>query len=269
MSLEHASPVEGIVKGYTGDSFMIQASLATLLSLALYNALELIILACTTFHKHRSLYFWSMLITATLGILPQGIGLMIKYFDLAAILIPVTLSTVGWCIMVTGHSFVLYSRLHLVLYNRLVLRFVFYMILADAVILQIPQIILSYGAIYIKGSFPHVFNIWEKVQITGFFIQEVIISSIFIVQAARLLRLDATVPIRCQQKNFIIYQLLFINMLIILLDITQLTLEYNNFFMFQTAVKTFLYSVKLKLEMAVLSKLVLFVHSRNNDGLQL
>ncbi|KAI9930627.1 hypothetical protein ASPWEDRAFT_59179 [Aspergillus wentii DTO 134E9] len=253
----YSAPVEGITGGYTGDSLAIQAIIATFLAGALYSALELLILIFFSFHVYHGLYFWSLLLSTALGIVPQAIGLLLKYFQLAPIWIPVTLSTAGWAIMVTGQSVVLYSRLHLIVRSRYILRFVRYMIILDAIVLQIPQIILSYGAVYAGPGFSHMYNIWAKVQLTGFFVQEIIISSIFIVQAFWLLRIH---PHRSGRRKAIMEQLLVINAVIILMDISLLVLEYLDLFILQTVLKTFFYTVKLKLEFAVLSRLVSFVH---------
>ncbi|KKK17114.1 hypothetical protein ARAM_006290 [Aspergillus rambellii] len=188
--VNNSGPVEGIVAGYTGNSFTVQAVLATLLASAVYNALELIIIIFFMFHHYFNLYFWSLMVTAAFGVIPQSVGLFLKYFELATISIPVTLSTVGWCIMATGHSLVLYSRLHFVLFNKLALRLILFLIIADAVIFQVPQIVVSYGSIYAEHTkFPAAFNTWESVQITGFFVQEFIISSVFIVQTLKILQL--------------------------------------------------------------------------------
>lgn len=254
-----AAPVEGIVGAYTGNSFAVQASIASLLGCALYGAIELIVIIFSTFHIYRGLYFWSLLISALLGVIPDALGLLLKYFQLAPIWIPVTLSTVGWCIMVTSQSLVLYSRLHLVVFSAKVLRCVLGMIIFDAVVLQIPQIIASYGAVYeCHLQFPHFFNVWEKVQLTLFFVQEIIISAIFIVQTTKLLRLY---PTRSKRRTNIMYQLLAINFVIILMDISLITLEFSGLFISQTVLKCFFYAVKLKLEIAVLSRLATFVRS--------
>ncbi|PYI04740.1 integral membrane protein [Aspergillus sclerotiicarbonarius CBS 121057] len=253
----YSAPVEGIAGGYTGDSLAMQAFLACFLGCALYSALELVILVFLTFHVYSGLYFWSLLISTGLGIIPQALGLLLKYFMLAPIWIPVTLSTAGWAIMVTGQSVVLYSRLHLLTSNQKVLRFVRYMIIVDAIVLQIPQIVLSYGAVYGSFRYSYMYNIWAKVQLTGFFVQEIIISTIFIVQTFRLLYLY---PHRSKRRTTIMEQLLVINTTIILMDISLLALEYMDLFIIQTVLKTFFYTVKLKLEFAVLSRLVSFVH---------
>ncbi|KAJ5749223.1 uncharacterized protein N7511_010919 [Penicillium nucicola] len=254
-----SAPVEGIVGSYTGNSFALQGFIVSLLSIALYSSLELIILVFSMFHTYRGLYFWSLLITASLGVIPDALGLLLKYFQLAPIWIPVTLSTVGWCIMVTGQSLVLYSRLHLVQRDKRVLKFVLGMIIVDAIVLQIPQIIASYGVVYACDlAFGRFFNIWEKVQLTVFFVQEIIISSIFIVQTVKLLH---SYPTRSKRKTNIMYQLLAINTAIILMDISLIVMEFLGLFIIQTVLKTFFYTIKLKLEIAVLSRLVSFVQA--------
>ncbi|KAJ5861727.1 uncharacterized protein N7529_009037 [Penicillium soppii] len=263
-----SAPVQGIVGSYTGNSFALQAFLASLLGLALYNAIELIILVFSIFRVYKGLYFWSLLITGLLGVIPDALGLLLKYFKLAPIWIPVTLSTAGWSIMVTGHSLVLYSRLHLILRDERILRGVLAMIIIDAIILQIPQIIASYGVIYACHlAFGRFFDTWEKVQLTGFFVQEIVISSIFIVQTLNLLH---SYPTRSQRKTNIMYQLLVINFVIILMDISLVVMEFTGLFIIQTVLKTFFYTVKLKLEIAVLSRLVTFVQydiSQDSSGL--
>ncbi|KAJ5134624.1 hypothetical protein N7448_000356 [Penicillium atrosanguineum] len=257
------APVEGIVGAYTDNSFAFQASITSLIGCAMYSALELIVLVFLVFSRYHGLYFWSLLITSSCGIIPDALGLVLKYFELAPIWIPVTLSTAGWTIMVTGQSLVLYSRLHLVVYNTKVLRFVLGMIIFDAITMQIPQIIASYGAVFAcQKHFMRFFNIWEKVQLTVFFVQEIIISTIFIVAAMRLMRLN---PTWTKRRSNLMFQLLTMNFAIIAMDVSLLTLEFLSLFILQTVLKVFFYTVKLKLEIAVLSRLSAFARSHYQD----
>jgi hypothetical protein len=89
-------------------------------------------------------------------------------------------------------------------------------------------------------------------------VQEIIISALFIVKTIRMLRLY---PERSKRRNNIMYQLLAINTIIILMDIALLSLEFSGQFITQTVLKCFFYTVKLKLELAVLSRLASFVRS--------
>ena len=79
-------------------------------ALALYNALLLLMLIFMTFRRFQGLYFWSLVI-ASAGIIPYCLGFMIEYFQLTAQVAGLVITTVGWPMLVTGQSLVLYSRL--------------------------------------------------------------------------------------------------------------------------------------------------------------
>src|ERR1700743_1108469 len=98
--------------------------LFTLAGIALYNTAELIVLIFVTFKRYGGLYFWSLLL-ATSGIIPYTLGLLFKFFGVIKIdMLSIALVDIGWQLMVTGQSVVLYSRLHLILKNQRTLHFV-------------------------------------------------------------------------------------------------------------------------------------------------
>lgn len=66
----HQSPPAGLVAGYEGNSVAMKVTLGVLISIALYNAIELTILIFMTFHHYRGLYFWSILLSNLIGIVP-------------------------------------------------------------------------------------------------------------------------------------------------------------------------------------------------------
>ncbi|CAG8039264.1 unnamed protein product [Penicillium salamii] len=45
-----------------------------IISLALYNAIELSVLIPFSFKTFRSLYFWTLLVSSTLGLIPTSLG---------------------------------------------------------------------------------------------------------------------------------------------------------------------------------------------------
>ncbi|RHZ49112.1 uncharacterized protein CDV56_105635 [Aspergillus thermomutatus] len=255
------APGDGITGGYTGDSLAMKIIIATLAGITWYNAVELVILVFVTFSRYHGSYFWSLLISSSIGLVPYSIGFLLKFFQLTAqTWLSVTFITVGWWCMVTGQSIVLYSRLHLVLRNPRILRRVLAMILVDAVIFHIPTTVLTYGSnmagpdaapAYIRG-----YNVMEKIQMTGFCLQELIISGLYIWETTRMLRLD---PDRGKRK--IMYQLVAINLIIIFMDLGLLVVEYMNKYILETMIKGVVYSIKLKLEFAVLGKLVYLVRN--------
>lgn len=253
---------DGISGHYQGTSLGMQITIATLAGVTWYNAFELMILLFVTFAEYRGLYFWSLFTSSSAGLLPYSLGFLLKFFQITDDLpwLPVTLLTIGWWSMVTGQSVVLYSRLHLVLSNQRVLRRVLMMIVINAIILHLPTTVLTYGTNMADdaslGLWTKGYNIMEKIQMTGFCLQEFIISGLYIWETVRMLRLD---PDRIKRK--IQYQLLIINFIIIILDVGLLVAEYLDFYIMETMLKGVVYSIKLKLEFAVLGKLIHLVHN--------
>jgi hypothetical protein len=85
-------------------------------------------------------------------------------------------------------------------------------------------------------------------------IQEVILSSIYIVETIRLLQASLR-----HETRTLMHQLVFINVIIILMDSALLGIEYASIYVLETVMKGVCYSIKLKLEFAILSRLVKLV----------
>lgn len=88
----------------------------------------------------------------------------------------------------------------------------------------------------------------------GFFLQEVTLSSIYIVETIKILRTSLQPQTRKTMK-----QLVIINAIIIGMDLALLGLECASLYILETLLKGVIYSIKLKLEFAILGKLVKFV----------
>jgi len=161
-------------------------TIACFLALALYNVLELTFITFATFKQKRGLYFYSFL-TSTWGIGLYSIGFLLKHLRLSTLnILYVTLIVIGWTAMVTGQSVVLYSRLHLLLRNRKTMRGILIMIIVNAFICHGPIIVMVYGANSANPEpFVGPYSIYEKVQVTIFFIQELIISGFYLVESRR------------------------------------------------------------------------------------
>ena len=91
---------------------------------------------------------------------------------------------------------------------------------------------------------------------TGFCIQETILSGIYLWESAKFLKND---DIRKSRR--ILHQLIWINVLIILMDLSLLSLEYAGLYILEIVIKGVVYSIKLKLEFAILGKLVEYVRA--------
>ncbi|KAL6850748.1 hypothetical protein ACO1O0_007873 [Amphichorda felina] len=255
--------------GYSGnpesgssDSPAIYAAIMAFLALSLYNAVELDVIIMTLFKRQGGLYFWSFVAT-TNGIFPHSLGFMLKNilgshnFGLY-----ITLVAVGWVPMVTGQSLVLYSRLHLLFWDAFYLRLVLAMIIFNAVVLHLPIIILMYGANSSPdNSWAQPYLVYEKIQVTVFFLQELIISALYVRACFSFFDIDDSPygnGVRRMRRH-----LLLVSVLVVLLDIPILALEYADVYDLQTAYKAFVYSVKLKMEFQILNKLVEMTRGRD------
>lgn len=251
---------DGIGGGYSGP-FTIRILMIVFMSIALYNALELFILLFMTFNHYRGLYFWALLLSVVLGVIPHSIGYILEFFALAPLWLSLTISTIGFYAMVPGQSVVLYSRLHLVVQNHKILRFVLCLIIIDAILLLIPTTVLTFSTAFVRTT-PIVegYNVMERIQLAWWCAQEFTISGIYISETLKLLRLMPDKDIR---RSRIMYELLAINFVIIILDVCLLLVEYLGFYSLQTTLKPMVYSIKLKLEFGVLSKLISLVHTHS------
>lgn len=217
-----------------------------------YNAIELIILCFVTFKRYQGCYFWCLLLSSA-SLIPHALGYMFFLFPLGVSpYASVTLILVPWCVMVTGQSLVLWSRLHLVLQNHKILKGVLYMIIIDAFVFHTPVFVLMYGMVSPKSHlFVRGYDIMERVQLVGFCLQELVLSGIYVWETAKMLRLRPE-----PRHKQILVQLLIINIFILILDVAILGTEYAGYYAVQVMFKPVAYSIKLKLEYTILGKLV-------------
>lgn len=127
---------------------------------------------------------------------------------------------------------------------------------------------------------PGLFQInmtWDRVQLTVYFAQETALSMLYIWQARKYLRsssllsqphVDSTsansnTPARAgSETKQVLSHLVFANILVIALDIALLGVQYAGLFYLQGAFKPCVYGVKLKVEFAILNRLVETVRMR-------
>jgi len=231
---------------------------ACFLAISIYNFVELNFIILTTFKRRTGLYFWSF-IFATWGIPFYSAGFLLKNFRPSTnSYVYVTFIILGWWPLVTGQAAVLYSRLHLVLDKRSWLKAVRIMIIVNIIICHVPTTVLVYGANSANpGGFTTPYSVYEKIQITIFFLQEMIISGLYIFETTKILRITAiTGRDSNRQYRHLLRHLLVVSIIIAALDGPILALEYANLYRLQTSYKVFVYSVKLKLEFSILNRLV-------------
>ncbi|OQD97097.1 hypothetical protein PENSOL_c013G03789 [Penicillium solitum] len=253
MASENASSVAtSLINSYGGSDIARSGIFAAFAALAWYNAIELIILCFFSFKRWSGNYFWSLLVSSAC-IIPYCLGFVLLFFPTGVTpWLCMTLVVLGWYGMITGQSVVLWSRLHLVLQNRKLLRGILWMICIDAVILQVPTTVFLYGTVaHPESPWARAYDIMERVQLVGFCVQELIISSIYVWETVKLLRLRPG-----GRPQGILNQLLVINVIILILDISIVVIEYVGYYAVQVLFKPVAYSIKLKLEYAILGKLI-------------
>lgn len=199
---------------YTADSVIVTICLAV----ALYNSLEMVLLIATTFKRYAGLYFWSLSLS-NLGVILYSIGMLVTYFDIGPRVFYKIILDIGWILMITCQSLVLYSRLGLVLKNERILSGVKWMIIIDSALLGIVVITFDFGHTFSSRlSFARGYFYIEHVQMTVFTIQEIIISSLYVWKTIKLLKV-----ISGSKTRKMIWQLMVINVIIISMDVSLLT----------------------------------------------
>jgi hypothetical protein len=143
-----------------------------------------------------------------------------------------------------------------------ILMYTKWMIIIDMFIFGIPTSVLTIGSNTKNHPKPYTdgYNIIEKIQMSGYFVQELILSSIYIAETIRILRASTH-----HNTRKLMYQLMAVNILIIIMDLCMLSLECASLYILQTITKPTFYSIKLKLEFAILGKLVQFVSERRDS----
>lgn len=232
-----------------------------LTAISCHNVVELLVLIFSTFSQRRGIYFWSLLLSNCLGVLPLALANAICIFIYPDGPLFDGAIAPAMLVMVTGQSLVLYSRLHLVLYNRCTLCGVLCMIVASCLLLQIPATVIACAYTYSEHHTPSntdrqarflgAYKVMGKIAATGVSLQEIIISGLYIRETVKLLRLN---PGRTRYR--IMRRLIAINALMIMMDLVCVALEYANLWYIRTSLIATLDSIKLKLEFAVLRKLV-------------
>ena len=80
-----------------------------------------------------------------------------------------------------------------------------------------------------------MYNVMEKVQMTAFCIQEFTISSVYVYETRRFLKPSEN--FQKERTRRVMRNLLYVNVLLILMDITLLCTEYANLYEIQIALK--------------------------------
>ena len=150
-SSDWTSPGAGIAGGYNGHSNTLRIFIVFFAGLAMYNAVELVIMVFLTFKRFQGVYFWSLLLSS-FGIIPYALGFLLKFMKITTgnlRWLSIFFLTIGWYPMITGQALVLWSRLHLIVNGSRgdrIIRYTMWMIIINAICLHIPTTVLTFGS---------------------------------------------------------------------------------------------------------------------------
>ncbi|KAI9799091.1 MAG: hypothetical protein M1833_004285 [Piccolia ochrophora] len=261
MALNPRATQGGIERGPLPENTVRTSLLVAMLTLAIYQCFVVNVQLFATFKRRNTLYFWAILI-ASWGIVSHSTGIILKWFVASC---PWTVNTIlssfGWWGMVSGQSLVLYSRLHLVVRNPRILRAVFVMIIFNFCVFQVPTTIMTFGSNQENpGVWLKIYNVYERIQLIVFTLQETIISIIYIRAAIHMLQPSDPDDSR-HVKKFLIY----LNVLCIVLDIAFVAEVYSGEWVYKTGTQSLAYSIKLTIEFIVLNKFLEVVKHGSNS----
>lgn len=122
-------------------------TMAAFTGVSWYICIELNLRLFMLFKRRKGLYFWSCVL-GSWGLFLQPLTIMMTDFGVWTDLkVSIPLIYLSWWIMVIPQSFVLYSRLHLVMRNLQHLKWVLYLIIFTAIVFSIPTIIIGVLAV--------------------------------------------------------------------------------------------------------------------------
>ncbi|KAF2175916.1 hypothetical protein K469DRAFT_457431, partial [Zopfia rhizophila CBS 207.26] len=229
----------------------VAMTMAAFIGIAWYICIELNIRLFMTFRRRRGLYFWSCCLCSWGVLLGPLCMLLYDFGIIKSIWAAIPPIYVTWWIMVVPQSLVLYSRLHLVMNNSKHLCWVLGMIIGTAIFISIPTIVI--GLVQLDN--PNL--IMDRIQVTTFFLQETIISTLYVYQTRNYLKSSTILGYDDKTIRRVMQHLNYTNLLVIFLDISVLVLSYiPGIFYVQAVYKPCVYGIKLRVEFSILNKLV-------------
>ncbi|KAL3463509.1 hypothetical protein BJX64DRAFT_276399 [Aspergillus heterothallicus] len=252
--LDHPLSVSMMIAAFTGISWYVGAEI----NISLFLVFK---------RRGRGLYFWSCAFVSW-GVVLQPLFIILADFHVwkeNQIVPAILLIYLTWMIMVVPQSWVLYSRLHLIMSNATVLQVIKWILVFNSFVFSIPTMVIGTMSqtTNVNPNLPRANLLWGRAELAVFFIQETALSMIYIIKIKTYLRdrsplhqLTNNNPDNLVEKETsILRQLVWVNVLIIALDIALLAIHGAGLFHLQGAMKPCVYGIKLKVEFVILNRL--------------
>jgi hypothetical protein len=206
------------------------------------------------------------MLVADIGIPTRSTASFLRLFGLGPNLLMCPFVAIGFWMMVTGQSVVLYSRLNLIVGDPRKIRWTAYVIAATFLFLEIPTstFLIASNANTSLNERPRLvaaFADLEIVQTAARAAQEFAISVLYVFEARRAL--EPMRLIKAARVRDMMRQLVGLCVLTLGLDASLMAVQYTRrFFAIQTMYKGVIYSVKLQAEAWVLYDLTWLVRNQ-------
>ncbi|TWU73483.1 hypothetical protein ED733_000775 [Metarhizium rileyi] len=259
-------------------------TMAAFLGIAWYISIEMNVTLFVVFKRRHGMYFWSCALSSW-GIILQCVLIVLADFGVWKDLLPaIILIYLTWCMMVVPQGWMLYSRLHLLMQSKKTLLILKYIILFNSVVFSIPTMVIGTlaQATTVNPNLMSINLVWDRIQLIVFFAQETTLSMLYLLQTRKYLKnrqllqqrhtpssSQATNRSQPKEQKAILWQVVYINILVLALQVALLGIQCANLFYLQSAIKPGIYAIKLKLEFVALNQLIHTVTKPNSAGMYL
>jgi hypothetical protein len=125
------------------NDLSISMTMAAFIGISWYIGIEINFSLFILFKRWRGLYFWSCALCSW-GVILQPLFIILADFGVWKNLTgSITLIYLTWFLMVVPQSWVLYSRLHLIVQRQMVLRVIWVILIFNSVVFSVPTIIIG------------------------------------------------------------------------------------------------------------------------------
>ncbi|KAF2027703.1 hypothetical protein EK21DRAFT_38903, partial [Setomelanomma holmii] len=229
---------------------------AAFVGIAWYLCAELNVRLLIRSNRRKSLYFWSCLLCAW-GVIIHSLTIILVDFKIWEDYGGTVVIHLTWCTYVVSQSVVLYSRLNLVLKDGWIGRYVLYMIIFTSVVFGFTTVVFGLVARYptMVTRLGSANLVWDKIQLAAFFLQETLISLLYIRSTSAHLKNMTLLGTDRKTTRRALHHLIYVNVFIIVLDCSLIGLCYAGFFFLQGFYKVAVYAIKLRTEFTILNQL--------------
>ena len=136
------------------DDLPMSMTMSAFIGISWYIGAEINTSLFLLFKRRRGLYFWACALCSW-GVVLQPLFIILADFNVWTNLRgSITMIYLSWAIMVVPQSWVLYSRLHLIMHEEAALRWIKFALIFTSIVFSVPTIIIGLLAVSMTISVP-------------------------------------------------------------------------------------------------------------------